>query len=127
MSHALTLAALYIGGWLAYFAVRAPGPFELHAALAVATSLAAGWAIGRWWAVLLPVAVVPIFASPLPYTPGADPEYGVGMFVAAGFAVLTMALLAAGVLGANGDPGNRAPEIRRECERLRELARTYSR
>ncbi len=27
----------------------------------------------------------------------------------------------------NGDPGNRAPEIRRECERLRELARSYSR
>jgi hypothetical protein len=27
----------------------------------------------------------------------------------------------------NGDPGNRAPEIRRECERLRELARAYSR
>jgi hypothetical protein len=27
----------------------------------------------------------------------------------------------------NGDPGNRAPDIRRECERLRELARTHSR
>jgi hypothetical protein len=27
----------------------------------------------------------------------------------------------------SGDPGNRAPEIRRECERLRELARAYSR
>jgi hypothetical protein len=27
----------------------------------------------------------------------------------------------------NGDPGNRAPEIRRECERLRELSRSYSR
>lgn len=26
----------------------------------------------------------------------------------------------------NGDPGNRAPEIRRECERLRELARFHS-
>ena len=26
----------------------------------------------------------------------------------------------------NGDPGNRAPEIRRECERLRELARSHS-
>jgi len=26
----------------------------------------------------------------------------------------------------NGDPGNRAPEIRRECERLRELARLHS-
>jgi hypothetical protein len=24
----------------------------------------------------------------------------------------------------NGDPGNRSPEIRRECERLRELARS---
>ena len=27
----------------------------------------------------------------------------------------------------NADPGNRAPEIRRECERLRELARSYAR
>jgi peptidoglycan/LPS O-acetylase OafA/YrhL len=27
----------------------------------------------------------------------------------------------------NGDPGNRAPEIRRECERLRALARSHSR
>ena len=27
----------------------------------------------------------------------------------------------------NGDPGNRAPEIMRECERLRELARSFSR
>ena len=27
----------------------------------------------------------------------------------------------------NGDPGNQAPEIRRECARLRELARSYSR
>jgi hypothetical protein len=26
----------------------------------------------------------------------------------------------------NADPGNNAPQIRRECERLRELARTYS-
>jgi hypothetical protein len=26
----------------------------------------------------------------------------------------------------NGDPGNRATEIRREVERLRELVRTYS-
>jgi flagellar biosynthesis/type III secretory pathway M-ring protein FliF/YscJ len=25
----------------------------------------------------------------------------------------------------NADPGNRSAEIRRECERLRELARTY--
>ena len=27
----------------------------------------------------------------------------------------------------NADPGNRAPDIRRECERLRGLARSYSR
>jgi peptidoglycan/LPS O-acetylase OafA/YrhL len=27
----------------------------------------------------------------------------------------------------NGDPGNRAPDIRRECERLRELARSHPR
>lgn len=27
----------------------------------------------------------------------------------------------------NADPGNRAPEIRRECERLRQVARAYSR
>jgi hypothetical protein len=27
----------------------------------------------------------------------------------------------------NGDPGNRAPDIRRECERLRELVRSHSR
>ena len=27
----------------------------------------------------------------------------------------------------NGDPGNRAPEISRECERLRQLARSHSR
>ena len=31
------------------------------------------------------------------------------------------------ILALNSDPGNRAPEIRRECERLRELARSYSR
>lgn len=31
------------------------------------------------------------------------------------------------ILELNGDPGNRAPEIRREAERLRELARSYSR
>jgi hypothetical protein len=27
----------------------------------------------------------------------------------------------------NGDPGNRASDIRRECERLRELARSHPR
>ncbi len=96
----MLVAVLYVSAWLAFFAARAWPPFELAVVLAVATSAAAGWAIGRWWAILLPIAVVPILATPLPYTPGGEPEYGVGIFVGAGFALLTMVFLGAGVLGA---------------------------
>lgn len=94
------VAALYVVGWLGYFVARPHTSIEIQAALAVVTSLAAGWAIGRWWAVLLPVAVVPIFASRLPYTPGGEPDYGVGAFYTAGFTSITILVLGAGVLGA---------------------------
>ena len=100
MTQASAVAVLYVSAWLAFFAARLPLPLELALALGIAASVATGWAIGRWWAILLPIAVVPILATPLPYTPGGDPEYGVGMFVAVGFALVAMVLLGAGVLGA---------------------------
>ncbi len=100
LTHALVIAVLYVFAWLAFFAARVPGPFELALFLAIATSVAAGWAIGRWWAILLPIGVVPILASSLPYTPGGAPEYGIGILVGAGFALLAMVLLGTGVLGA---------------------------
>ncbi len=80
LTHALVIAVLYVSAWLAFFAARVPGPLELALSLVIATSVAAGWAIGRWWAILLPIGVVPILASSLPYTPGGAPEYGVGIF-----------------------------------------------
>lgn len=87
---------------------------------------------------LLTTALTPIVRRLQRQGPGASPAAAASAAPAAATAPRSdapaPATLAAEVIAAaeriealNADPGNRAPEIRREVQRLRELARTYSR
>ncbi len=61
------VAVAYVGGWLVFFVARLAGSFlALEVILLILSSAAVGWSIRRWWSLLLPALVLPLFASPLP-------------------------------------------------------------
>jgi hypothetical protein len=94
----MAVAAAYVVLWVAAIVARAtPGDPVVLLALVAATSAATGWSVARPAAVVLPVAVVPAFAVPSAYTPGAEPDYGVGAFAATVFLAVAVPAVAAGV------------------------------
>ncbi|MBA3358962.1 MAG: hypothetical protein H0U20_05855 [Thermoleophilaceae bacterium] len=74
------------------------GPVALS--LSVIATVAAGFFIGSWWALALPLLAVPAFALPSSYTPGAEPDYSLGVFAALILLATAIPLLALGVLAA---------------------------
>jgi len=69
----------------------------LLAALLAGTSLLVGRVTGTWWAMLLPLLVIPVVSLPQAYTPGAEPDYSIGLFVAAIVVLIATPVIAIGV------------------------------
>ncbi len=96
----LGVAGVYVGAWWAVWGspvdLGLVESVEVLVAGTVLTSVGVGRFIGQWWALPLPMLVSPAFAVPWGYTPGASPDYGVGLFVAAGFLTLALPSMLAG-------------------------------
>jgi hypothetical protein len=98
----LTYAALYLALWIGYtFYSAEPDsrslPDGLVAAGLLATSIALGYVVGRWWTPLVVLAYLPILAIPSAYGDG-QPNYSNGLVVALLVVPAAAVLVSVGVL-----------------------------
>lgn len=96
----LVTALAFVGLWWLLIAWEPAKDLDilLLTVVLTVTSAVTGWLTKSWWALLLPLLVLPVFALPSAYTPGADPEYGVGLFVAGLFTLVAVPSIAVGVV-----------------------------
>lgn len=99
----MTLKILVALGWLGFWALVfadrwfGEASLEILVALLVGTTFGAGLVLGSWWALLLPPLILPVFGLRSGYTPGAEPDYSIGLLVGAAFVLIATPCIASGV------------------------------
>lgn len=96
----LVYCVAFVGLWVSYTFYSANldnEPFEHVGWALLATSVALGFAVGRWWAPLVVIVYLPTLAIPSGYG-GGTPDYGVGLAVAVVVLPVVAGLIAIGVL-----------------------------